>query len=87
MQEVLKSLVVEPLIMKRQYELLDALIECDEAKNIIIKYQTNFTKMKAGRHNIFDYIPKFKKVAMVASIDGPLVEILNICEEEQIGMR
>jgi hypothetical protein len=60
----------EPLIMKRQYELLDALIECDEAKNIIIKYQTNFTKMQAGRHNIFDYIPKFYKVAMVASVDG-----------------
>ena len=60
----------EPLIMKRQYELLDALIECGESKNIIIKYQTNLTKMQAGKHNIFDYIPHFKHVAMVASIDG-----------------
>ena len=60
----------EPLIMKRQYELLDALIECGESKNIMLKYQTNFTKMQSGNHNIFDYIPKFLNVAMVASIDG-----------------
>jgi hypothetical protein len=42
----------------------------DEAKNIIIKYQTNLTEMKAGKHNIFNYIPHFKLVSMVASVDG-----------------
>ena len=60
----------EPLIMKKHYELLDKLIEMDEAKNIIIKYQTNLTEMKAGKHNIFNYIPHFKLVSMVASVDG-----------------
>ena len=60
----------EPLIMKKHYELLDKLIAIDEAKNIVIKYQTNLTETKAGKHNIFNYIPKFKLVCMVASVDG-----------------
>jgi|TARA_B110000438_G_scaffold297032_1_gene342710 hypothetical protein len=60
----------EPLIMKRHYELLDKLIEMDEAKNIVIKYQTNLTETKAGKHNIFNYIPHFRLVCMVASVDG-----------------
>jgi hypothetical protein len=60
----------EPLIMKKHYELLDRLIEIDEAKNIVIKYQTNLTETKAGKHNIFNYVPHFKLVCMVASVDG-----------------
>ena len=42
----------EPLIMKKHYELLDRLIEIDQAKHIMIKYQTNLTETKAGNHNI-----------------------------------
>lgn len=60
----------EPLIMKKQYELLDALIECGEAKNIRIKYQTNLTKLQSGKHKFVNYIPHFKSIAMVASVDG-----------------
>ena len=60
----------EPLIMKKHYELLDKLIAADQAKHIILKYQTNLTETKGGKHSIFDYIPKFKRVSMVASVDG-----------------
>lgn len=60
----------EPLIMKKHYEMLDALIETGHAPEIRIKYQTNLTKTARGKHNIFNYIPKFKAVAMVASVDG-----------------
>tara|TARA_B100000768_G_scaffold130703_1_gene121354 strand:- start:1103 stop:2710 length:1608 start_codon:yes stop_codon:yes gene_type:complete len=60
----------EPLIMKKHYELLDKLIESGHAKHIYLKYQTNLTETKGGKHNIFDYIPKFKRVSMVASVDG-----------------
>ena len=60
----------EPLIMKKQYEMLDRYIECGEAKNIRLKYQTNLSKMQAGKHKFVDYIPHFKVVHMVASIDG-----------------
>ena len=69
----------EPLIMKKHYELLNRLIEVNEAKNITIKYQTNLTETKAGKHNIFDYIPHFKLVCMVASVDGvgPVIEYMR----------
>ena len=66
----LKIIGGEPLIMKKQYELLDALIECGQSKHIKIKYQTNLTKTKSGDHNIFDYIPHFELVNVVVSIDG-----------------
>lgn len=69
----------EPLIMKRHYELLDRLIEEDQAKHIVIKYQTNLTETKAGKHNIFNYIPHFHLVCMVASVDGigPVIEYMR----------
>lgn len=60
----------EPLIMKKQYELLDALIKHGHAKHIQVKYQTNFTKMTHGKHSMFDYIPHFFRVLFVASVDG-----------------
>ena len=47
----------EPLIMKKHYEMLDALIETGHAKDIRIKYQTNLTKTAKGKHSIFKYIP------------------------------
>ena len=66
----------EPLIMKKHYEMLDKLIETGHASKIRIKYQTNLTKTKAGKHNIFKYIPHFDRVTIVASIDGvgPVIE-------------
>ena len=60
----------EPLIMKKHYELLDKLIESGDAEHIYLKYQTNLTETKAGKHNIFNYIPKFRRVSMVGSVDG-----------------
>ena len=69
----------EPLIMKKHYEMLDALIETGHAKDIRIKYQTNLTKTAKGKHSIFKYIPKFQHVAMVASVDGvgPVIEYMR----------
>lgn len=60
----------EPLIMKRQYELLDMLIKSGDSKDIFLKFQTNFTKLQAGKHKFVDYIPHFGNIAMVASVDG-----------------
>tara|TARA_B100001057_G_scaffold385061_2_gene391704 strand:+ start:10567 stop:12855 length:2289 start_codon:yes stop_codon:yes gene_type:complete len=60
----------EPLIMKKQYEMLNALVEGGHADKIRLKYQTNLTETKAGKHNLLKYIPKFDHVAVVASVDG-----------------
>jgi 7-cyano-7-deazaguanine synthase in queuosine biosynthesis len=79
MAQYIKSIKIiggEPLIMKKHYEMLDALIETGHADKIRIKYQTNLTKTKAGKHNIFKYIPHFERVTIVASVDGigPVIE-------------
>jgi len=66
----LKIIGGEPLIMKKHYELLDRLIEIDEAKNIQLKYQTNATELKVGKHNVLKYIPHFWQVLVVVSLDG-----------------
>jgi len=66
----LKIIGGEPLVMKKHYELLDMLIESGESKFMQIKYQTNGTVTKAGKHNIFDYIPHFKSFLITVSIDG-----------------
>ena len=49
----------EPFIMPRHYEVLDALIEIGQAKNIILKYHTNLTKLEWEGNHIFDYIKEF----------------------------
>ena len=46
----------EPFIMPRHYEVLNALIEIDQAKNIILKYHTNLTKLEWEGNHIFDYL-------------------------------
>ena len=69
----------EPLIMKKQYEMLDALIDRGHSKKISLKYQTNLTETKAGKHNLLTYIPYFDHVAVVASVDGigPVIEYMR----------
>ena len=60
----------EPLIMKQYYQLLDAVIESGHAKDIIIKFQTNLTKLVAGKHKFINYIPHFLNISFTVSIDG-----------------
>jgi MoaA/NifB/PqqE/SkfB family radical SAM enzyme len=66
----LKIIGGEPLIMKKHYELLDKLIEIDQAKHIQIKYQTNGTVLASGKHNVLKYIPQFNSVIVCVSLDG-----------------
>ena len=68
--KIIKIIGGEPLIMKNHYELLDRIIETGHAHKIFIKYQTNLTQTKAGKHSFFDYIPHFNRVTVVASVDG-----------------
>ena len=68
--KTLKIIGGEPLVMKQYYSVLDRLVQSGESKNIDIKYQTNLTKLKNGKHNFLNYIPHFKTVIITASIDA-----------------
>lgn len=58
----------EPLITEFHYDILDELIE---RKNfdILLRYNTNLSKLFYKRKNILDYWKKFKNVQLAASID------------------
>ena len=60
----------EPLVMKKQYEYLQALIDSGDSKHISIKYQTNMAKLGTGKHKVVDFIPHFKNFFFTASIDS-----------------
>ena len=60
----------EPFIMPRHYEVLDALIEIGQAKNIILKYHTNLTKLEWEGNHIFDYIKQFYECEINWSLEG-----------------
>lgn len=68
--KTLKIIGGEPLVMKQYYSVLDRLVQSGESKNIDIKYQTNLTKLKNGKHNFLNYIPHFKHVVITASVDA-----------------
>lgn len=60
----------EPLVMKKQYKFLDALIESGESKNIVLDMSSNLTILGDQTNNILDYIPQFKRLCLNVSVDG-----------------
>ena len=60
----------EPLIMKKHYQMMEAIVKTGHAKHIYVKYQTNLTKVSVGKHSMFDYAPDFREIAVVGSVDG-----------------
>lgn len=60
----------EPLVMKKQYEYLQMLIDTGHSKHINIKYQTNMTKLGDGNHKVVDFIPHFRRFVFTASLDS-----------------
>ncbi len=60
----------EPLMMKSHYDLLDRLIEEDEAKDMELFYVSNITRLQYQGKNFLDYVNKFKQIRLVVSLDG-----------------
>ena len=57
----------EPMMIERHYEFLQKCIDGDNAKNIIIEYNTNMTNLPDRVLNMWTH---FKQVRVGASIDG-----------------
>ena len=60
----------EPLYIKKQFEMLDRLIELGVSKNIRIEMNSNMSVLGVGNYNIMDYVDKFRNLGVSASIDG-----------------
>lgn len=68
----------EPLLMEEHYRILNRLDEM-EKYNVVIRYNSNFSKLKYKKLNVLDVWPKFKRVEMGASLDayGTLAEYIR----------
>ena len=60
----------EPLVMKKQFEFLDYLIDNGHAPYITLDMNTNLTILGTTKHNILDYAPKFKGLHVNVSLEG-----------------
>ena len=66
----LKLIGGEPLVMKKFYKLLQAVVDTGHAKDIMLKYQTNMTVLEFEKQKITEYIPEFLLFEFTVSLDG-----------------
>jgi hypothetical protein len=57
----------EPLMDPIHYRVLDSI---PNPENVTLKYSTNLSIMKMGKHNVLDLWKKFKSIKLTISIDG-----------------
>lgn len=60
----------EPLMWEIHWEIMEYLVKNDLAKNVWIRYNTNFSRTTYKHWNLKDMLPHFKQVQICASIDG-----------------
>jgi radical SAM protein with 4Fe4S-binding SPASM domain len=58
----------EPLMEMEHYEIIKLFSE--ENPDVNLSYDTNFSLFSLGKHNAFDYWPKFSKLFLSTSVDG-----------------
>ena len=66
----LKLIGGEPLVMKKFYKLLEAVVETGHAKEIMLKYQTNMSVLEFEKIKISTFIPHFHQFEFTVSLDG-----------------
>ena len=60
----------EPMMLYDHYRVLDVIVNEGHAKDISIGYISNITQFKCRDKNFFDYIDKFKRIHIDASLDS-----------------
>lgn len=60
----------EPLMWEVHWEIMEYLVNNDLAKNVWVRYNTNFSKTTYKHWDLKDLLPHFKMVQICASIDG-----------------
>jgi hypothetical protein len=60
----------EPLYWKTHWEILDKIIKAGNAKNVVLRYNTNLSVIDYKGVSIIDYFKHFKRVDFSCSLDG-----------------
>ena len=69
----------EPLMWEIHWDVMKYLVGNGGAKDVVVRYNTNLSRITYKTHNLYDYLPHFKSVQICASIDGigPIVEYVR----------
>lgn len=60
----------EPLMYQIHWDIMKKLVDTSQSKNVIVRYNTNLSKISHQDTKLYDLLPHFKKVNMCCSIDG-----------------
>ena len=60
----------EPLMWEFHWNIMEELVRTGQSKDVIIRYNTNLSRIKFKQHDLFKMLPYFKRVNICASIDG-----------------
>ena len=57
-------------MMERHWTIMNQLVESGQSKNVIVRYNTNLSRITYKEYDLYKLLPHFKKVNICASIDG-----------------
>ena len=60
----------EPLMYDIHWEVMTYLVESGHSKNVVVRYNTNLSRVTYKGTNLYDLLPHFKRVNMCCSIDA-----------------
>ena len=60
----------EPLMWKRHWTVMDQLVTTGQSNDVIIRYNTNLSRIHYNKYELYPMLGKFKRVNVCASIDG-----------------
>ena len=52
------------------WDVMKYLVDNGQSKNVVVRYNTNLSRVRYRDHYLYDYLPHFKSVQICASIDG-----------------
>ena len=60
----------EPLMWDIHWEIMKYLVDNGQSHNVVVRYNSNLSRVSYKEHYLYDYLPHFKSVQICASIDG-----------------
>ena len=60
----------EPLMWELHWTIMDQLVKSGQSKNVVIRYNTNLSRITYKNYKLYDMLPHFKHINICASIDG-----------------
>lgn len=60
----------EPLMYDIHWEVMKSLVDSGHSKNVVVRYNTNLSRITYKGNNLYDLLPHFKRVNICASMDA-----------------